>query len=342
MPSAKRVSWAKFRVTTVTVVALLILGTLAFLLTGGTLLQPKTTLYLYLPDATGLLAGLPVRVNGISVGKVTLVELSGSSDPRRTVKVTMSIEQERLSSIAPDSTAQVASETAVGDKFVAISGGIREDHVRPNSEIRYKGSEELLKTLDIEQFQEQLKAVDGIDAMLQDIEQGKSLVGEFVNGDQVYRHLLARVDEVERAVKAVANTRDAMGRELYTDQLFQQIHTPLAALDNRLAQWQAGQGSAGKLLHSTAQYEDMRDRLGKLRGTIAELGKAPMLNSEQAYTDWNRQVASLIQRVDEFNATPMLVTSAIYDNLAGAAKEMQGQAKEFRENPKKFLRLKIF
>jgi len=339
MPSAQRVSWAKFRVSAVTIVALAILGTLAFLLTGGTLFAPKSILYLYLPDATGLLAGLPVRVNGIGVGKVALVELSGSSDPNRILKVTMSIERDRLSSIAPDSTAQVAADTAVGDKFVAVTGGTQAGHVRPNDEIKYKGAEELLKTQDIEQFQKQ---VDDIDALLQDIEQGKSLVGQFVNGDQIYRRLLARVDEVERGVKAVANTRDVVGRELYSDRLFQQIHTPLAALDNRLAQWQAGQGSVGKLLRSPAQYEEVRERLGTLRSTIAELGKAPILNSEQAYRDWNLQVASLIQRVDEFNASPMLVTSAIYDNLAGAAKEMHREAREFRENPKKFLRLKIF
>jgi len=339
MPSAQRVSWAKFRVSAVAIVALLILGTLAFLLTGGTLFEPKSMLYLYLPDGTGLLAGLPVRVNGIGVGKIALVELSGSKDPNRMVKVTMSVERDRLTSIAPDSTAQAAAETAVGDKFIAITGGIRPDHVRPNDEIRFQGSEEMQKTLDIVQFQKQ---VDVIDAMIRDIEQGKNLVGEFVNGDQVYRHLLVRVDEVERGVKALANTRDAMGRELYTDQLFQQIHTPLATLDNRLAQWQAGRGSAGKLLRSPAQYEEMRDNLGKLRRTIAELGKAPMLNSEQAYNDWNRQVVSLIQQVDGFNANPMMVTSAIYDNLAGAAREMQREAKEFRENPRKFLRLKIF
>jgi phospholipid/cholesterol/gamma-HCH transport system substrate-binding protein len=339
MPSAQRVSWAKFRISAVTIVALLILGTLAFLLTGGTLLEPKSILYLYLPDATGLLAGLPVRVNGVGVGKVALVELTGSSDRSRTVKVTMRIERDRLTSIAPDSTAQAASDTAIGDKFVAITGGTQTDHVRPNDEIKYKGSAELLKTQDIVQFQKQ---VNVIDTMLQDIEQGKNPVGEFVNGDQVYRRLLARVDDVERAVKAVANTRGEMGRELYTDRLFQQIHTPLATLDNRLAQWQAGQGSAGKLLRSPAQYEEVRERLRKLRGTIAELGKAPLLNSEQAYTNWNRQVVSLIQRVDEFSANPMLITSAIYDNLTGAARAMQREAREFRENPRKFLRLKIF
>jgi hypothetical protein len=53
-------------------------------------------------------------------------------------------------------------------------------------------------------------------------------------------------------------------------------------------------------------------------------------------------VVSLIRNVDEFNATPMLATSAAYDNLNGAARQMQQTLKEFRENPRKFLRLKVF
>ena len=38
----------------------------------------------------------------------------------------------------------------------------------------------------------------------------------------------------------------------------------------------------------------------------------------------------------------MLTTSAVYDNLQGMAKELQAQGKEFRENPRKFLRMKLF
>jgi phospholipid/cholesterol/gamma-HCH transport system substrate-binding protein len=339
MPSAERVAWAKFRVVVVSSVALLILGTIAYLLTGGTLFEAKSTVYLYLPDATSLQAGLPVRVNGIGVGKVALVGLSGSKDPNRMVKVTMTIERASLASIAVDSTAQVASDTAVGDKYVAITAGKLPDHVRPNGEIQYKGSPELLKTEDIAQFQKQ---VDAIDALFQDIEQGKSRVGSFVKGDSVYRGLLQRVDEVERGIRAVADTNSQVGRELYTDRLFQQIHTPLASLDNTLAQWQAGQGSAGKFLRSPAQYDDLRERLVKLHGMVNDLGKRPMLSSDQAYLDWNRQVAALIQRVDEFNASPMMITSTVYENLNGAVKEIQQEAKEFRENPRKFLRLKVF
>jgi len=339
MPSPQRVSWAKFRVIAVSMVAVLILSTLAFLLTGGTLFEPKSTLFLYLPDATGVLPGLPVRVNGIGVGKVARVELSGSKEPNRTVKVTMTIERDRLPTIAPDSTAQVASDTAIGDKYVAINAGKRPDHVAPNDEIPYKGAEELLKTQDVKQFKKQ---VDAIDAVIRDIEEGKSLVGQFVKGDQMYRSLLGRVDGIERGVKAVANTESAVGRELYTDRLYQQIHAPLAALDNRLAQWQAGQGSAGPWLRDPAQYQEFRDRVAKLRSAVTDLRKQPMMTTEQAYNDWNRQVQTLVRRVDEFNATPPMLTAEVYESLNGAAKEIQRQTKEFRENPKKFLRLKVF
>jgi hypothetical protein len=38
----------------------------------------------------------------------------------------------------------------------------------------------------------------------------------------------------------------------------------------------------------------------------------------------------------------MLTTSAVYDNLEGMAKELQAQGKEFKENPRKFLRMKLF
>src|ERR1700693_1522886 len=111
MTSKRRVNWAKFRVSAVSIAGLAILGTVSVLLTGGTLFRPKTNLYLYLPDATGLDKGSPVRVDGIGVGKVGSVALSGSSDPNRIVKVTLIVERDWLPSIAEDSTAQTAADT---------------------------------------------------------------------------------------------------------------------------------------------------------------------------------------------------------------------------------------
>lgn len=90
MPSAARIQWAKFRVTTVTIASLLILGTLLYNLFGSALLSPQAVVFLYVPDGSGLSSDSPVRVDGIDVGKVSDVELSGSNVPLRVVRVTLS------------------------------------------------------------------------------------------------------------------------------------------------------------------------------------------------------------------------------------------------------------
>src|SRR3982074_725952 len=103
MPSPQRVNWARFRVSAVCFAALTILGTLIYLLTGGTLLERKAELYLYIPDATGLGDGSPVRVDGIDVGKVSSVGLSGSTQPDRVIRVVLKIERKQLVKIPVDS-----------------------------------------------------------------------------------------------------------------------------------------------------------------------------------------------------------------------------------------------
>src|SRR5207248_3001918 len=110
MPSARRVTWAKFRVSAVCLVAVVILSTLVYLLSGGTLLEPKANLYIYIPDATGLAKGSPARVDGIGVGKVSSVDLTELKQPNRIVKVTIRVERNRLASIPEDSYVQLSSD----------------------------------------------------------------------------------------------------------------------------------------------------------------------------------------------------------------------------------------
>src|SRR5271157_6457521 len=203
MPSTSHVRWAKFRVFTVTVAAVVILSILAYLLTGGSLLTQRAAMYLYIPDATGMGPGAPVRVDGIGVGKVRSVTLSGSSDPNRVVKVTMSVERRRLASIPDDSTAQLASETMIGDKFVDITSGTSTHYVLPGGEIGFKGSPDLLKSLDVRQFEQRIKDVS---ALLDDIEQGRGDLGQFVQSEQMYSDLRKRFAQIESGIRAAAST----------------------------------------------------------------------------------------------------------------------------------------
>ena len=339
MPSVEEIRLARYRVLFTAVVGLAILATLVILLTGGSLFRAKAVLYLYVPDGTGLAQGSPVRVDGIQVGKVDSVALSSSSEPNRVVRVTMIVDQSNLGSITLDSTAQPAADTLVGDKFIQITSGKSPNRVRPGAEIAFKGSGDLMTSLDLSQFRRNL---DQMDVILTDIENGRNELGKFVMTDSMYRDLLHRVAELESGIRAAANTTSAVGRELYTDALYVQVADPIARIDKTLARLQAGEGSVGQLLHDTGQYDQAQSQLASLRKSIAGVRASEFFASAAAYEGWGAGVSGLIRSVDEFGVSPMMLRSDVYEGLSGMAKELRGTVKEFRQDPRKFLRLKVF
>lgn len=339
MPSAARVRWAKFRVVVVSAAGLSILITLALLLSGGTLLEPKATIYLYIPDATGLDKDSPVRVDGIDVGKVSRVELSGQTSPNRVVRVTMVIEKELLRSITDDSYAELTNDSLIGDKFVDITSQTSPGHIMPNSEIRLKPPSDLMKTMDLQQLEEQFRQID---ALLTDIETGRSQLGQFVQGTDVYTALTTGVRRIETAFHAAVSTTSQVGALLYTDAMYRQVAAPIEKIDQTLAALQSGQGPGGQLLRDTAQYDSAVKQLQDLRTSFAEVRSGVWMQSDEMYKDWNRTLVSFIQRADNLNADPMLNSNAAYENFAGMAEELRDTVKDFRQDPRKFLRLKVF
>jgi phospholipid/cholesterol/gamma-HCH transport system substrate-binding protein len=241
MPSPEQVNWAKLRSSAVILAGLLILGTLGYLLTGGTFLQAKTEIYIYLPDATGVSAGSPVRVDGIGVGKVSRVELSGSNQPNRVVKVTMTIARDRLISITDDSTAQTTSDTIVGDKFIDITSGTSAGHLMPGGELKYKSSGELMARLDLSQFQQQMpdRATAGRHRP------GKSPLGAFIKGDAIYNDLRKVASCSAASTSRPTRLRRSAGRCIRTR--CTASYRAVAAVGPGLARLQAGQGSGGVL-----------------------------------------------------------------------------------------------
>ena len=339
MPSPQQVNWAKFRALSVILAGLLILGTLVVLLTGGTLMRPKSTVYLYLPDATGVAAGSPVRVDGIGVGKVTSVELSGSNQPDRVVKVAMTIYTERLASITRDSTAETTSDTMIGDQFIDITSGTSGVHLNAGGEIQYKGGADLMQRLDLAQFQQRLRAIQ---LVLDDVEQGKGPLGAFLNGDDLYNELRKKVSDLQGSIHAAADTTSAVGHALYTDELYRKVMDPLRQLDQSLASCRRERAAAAHCCTTPNSTSRRRRRRADLRHSIEGLRGGELMRSDAAYVSWQGQVESILQKVADFDASPAMATSAVYDNLAGMAKELQTTTRDFRENPRKYLRVKLF
>jgi phospholipid/cholesterol/gamma-HCH transport system substrate-binding protein len=339
MPSFARVKWAKFRVTAVTVVAILILGTLLFELFGGVLLSPKTVIYLYIPDASGINGESPVRVDGIDVGRVSTVELSGSRDATRAVKVTLLFYRDRLRGVPVDSVAQISSDSLIGDKFVDINGGSSLQTIPAEGELVYKDQPELVRSLDLTQFTAQLRLVD---ETVTDIEQGRSQFGKFYQGQAFYNDLSRRLLDLQQGIRAAVSTTGMVGSVLNSDRLHAQAREFLEQIDQSIAKLQSDQGTAGQLLNSSAQYDQLLSKAQEFRRSLEALEKSDLLQSASAYDSVTRTLAALIQSVDELNRNQQMTSTALYENLNGSLKQLRENLRDFRLNPRKYLHMKIF
>ena len=151
-----------------------------------------------------------------------------------------------------------------------------------------------------------------------------------------------RVAGLERTIRTAAQSTNEVGKITYTEQLYRSIQAPLLQLDDMLSHIQAGQGNIGGWLHDDAAYAQMRHQFDDLRHSIANIHSGTLFQTDDQYMAWNRALGSMIQSVDDFNSSPLLTTSEVYDNLSGFAKELRDTLGDFRRDPRKYLRIKLF
>ena len=93
MPVSAKTRWSQLRVGVMGIFALAILSVLIFLISGSqSLFKSYTEIYTYLDDSAAIAESAPVRLNGILIGKVGKVELSGTNTPGHVVRVTLKID----------------------------------------------------------------------------------------------------------------------------------------------------------------------------------------------------------------------------------------------------------
>lgn len=341
MPSPAQIAWAKFRVLVTSIAALSILAVLVYLLTGGGIFEPKIPLRTYLPDATGMARRAPVRLNGVLVGKVDSVRLSGSNDADRVIEVRMWVRQRFLAEIPEDSETDVSAETAIGDLFINIRKGKSPRPIAAGGVLRHQPEASMMSRIDMRAFEARLREIG---ATLDDIERGKGPLGELLQTEELYRKLVERVGTIQKHMDAAVGMRATLGRLLYGVDVYRDISVPLQRLDRELAAIEQGQGPAGRFLKDPSSYEEARRKIAGLRRAVDDLGASRFVSSDELYVAWNRRVASLVEAVDNFNSGQgatgaMLVSTRLYESLAGGARELQSQLRDFRSDPRKFLRI---
>ena len=358
MPDPRKIRWSQLKVGVMALSAFVILFVLVFLLTGnkGGLFRHDVLLRTYMDDASGLSDGTMVRLNGITIGYLDRVELTGSRDPKRAVGFDMLIRPEYLKQIPVDSVVGIGAANLLGDKFLNITKGQSPEHVKEGAELRPLESQdipELLKQMAtlLSTFQ---TSVNRVDNLLAGVEAGKGNLGKLLKDEGLYNTINAITAEGQKLLTDIRTGNGTLSKLIYDNKLYDEARAPLQRIDAILAGVQAGQGTVGKALNDPALFDEAKQTIAELNKLVAAVnagkgtvGKA--MNDDELY----RQAVTLVNRLNgtmekiaagQGTVGQFLVNPLLYDSLNSATGEMQSLVKDIRANPKKFLSvtLKIF
>lgn len=353
--------WAQLKVGLLAIGALSLLAFLIFLMTSTKgLFVSRSDVYTFLDDSAAIASGAPVRLNGITVGRVAAVRLSGSAEPNRVIRVTLQVDNGYLPSLPSDSQATIAAENLLGTKYINIKKGRSQTPVKPGDEIKSLDTREFDDV--VQQGYSTLSALDGIfkklDGILDAVQVGKGTIGKLLVDDTLYRKVSDLADEANKLVGTLNSETSTLGRLTHDDQLYNDMRGTLSRVNSLADGLQQGQGTAGKLLKDPALYDDVRAGVADIRRVLGRVDSVAeglqqgqgtagkLLKSDELHSQLRATMGRLDTLLDKINSGQgtlgqLVVNPALYQTLDSTTKEVNGLIKDFRANPKKFLRIKL-
>ena len=191
-------------------------------------------------SASGLVAGNPVRLNGVTVGNVLEVVLS--PDPAdRTVRVVYDVDRRAAPRLRKGTKASIKTIGLLGDKYIELEGGTADE-----PEVEVGGSIPPAPGAGIEKL----------------LEGGGDLVADLSGIARSLKNILKRTEEGKGFLGALTSDSKESA------QLSNGLTATLASLNSILRRVDSGQGFAGKLL---ADEKYGRETGDALKGAVHSL-----------------------------------------------------------------------
>jgi phospholipid/cholesterol/gamma-HCH transport system substrate-binding protein len=346
----KPTSGQRTRSLVVIALAAVLTATLAFLLVGGggDLLARRTTITTYMPDGTGLGGYSVVRVGGIPIGKVSRVEISGLLDPQRSVRVELRVVTRFLKNIPIDSETSIGTDTLVGYPFIDINPGKSRVALPENGVLQ---SEPLVQA-DIRA--DQLKATEEtfqkISDLLEQSTSPQSQLGKLIYSTTEYDDINKEVASFDRGLHEVIAPKSSLGQAFYSSVAYDDIRREVLAADQALGAIQAGNGVGGMLYASDEQYTKAVATLADLHKVLVRINAGTpgsIVSDDETYQRITKMLASVDTTLTSLNAGEgktgeLLLSPQLYESMNGTLLELRSLLKDFRGDPKKYLRYQVF
>jgi len=365
MPQRKQVTWSDLRVGLLVLAGLFLIAVTVFYVTGAGVLAPKYRLVTYLSEVSGLTIGAPVRLDGVEIGNVETIRMTprpptGTFDRSRSVEVQMRVDKrfqnEILGSetyVEGNSTASLVTEGLLGNRYVNITRGVAGKPIPAGGEV--KGMEEAAIKQIVERGADLVQNLNEMSkrvrAIVEGIDSGQGTVGKLIHDDELYRHVNSIVVKAENVVDRVDRGEGTIGKLIASEELYQKANSLVSRADAIAGDVQAQKGTLGKFIYDPAVYNNARElaergnrMTAKIESGEGTLGK--LYADDALYNNIRNATANIEQATAKLNseqgtAGRFFSDPQFYDNVTGLAGDMRLLIGEFRQNPKKFLRVKF-
>jgi phospholipid/cholesterol/gamma-HCH transport system substrate-binding protein len=348
-------AWKELRVGIVAILGFVILAAALVLVSGGRgLLTPKYTVKTHLENASGLRRGSLIWLAGVEVGSVGEVRVSRSDDPGRAVEVHMKIDRAFQQSIRRDSQATLGSIGLLGDKYIEISRGSQSEPVvsdggeidgssPPDIKRIIQGTNDLMANVG-----DLVERVTGIAGKI-NVQEGT--LGKLINDPAIFNNLTGTSEELQDLVKKITAGEGTIGQLVSNPKLYEELQATLQKSQNVVNKVESGEGTLGKVIGDPALHDRAERMLARVEKVVQRIEEGEgflgrLSKDDTLYTQFNQSLGKFSNVAEKMSngdgtVSKLLKDPSLYSNLDLASSEMVKFMHDFRENPKKYLRIKL-
>ncbi len=377
MPQSKQHGLSELRVGILVLLSIAILIFVIFTVSGDIKipgLSRTTIVRTKMASVDGLRNGAEVRLSGKKVGSVRDLifadQIPSEATAQNNVEIHMEIDgkldgRPAIERIRSDSEAVLKSAGVLGDNVIDITPGtINGKPIRDNDFIKSREQKSVGDILNAAQT-----AVTNLNVISEDIKSmtgnlrsGKGTMGRFLNDEAFYIDLDRSVRQAENLLKSIREGEGTAGKLINDPTLYTQAVETVAELrkisDQVSSQIDSGKGTLGKLIKDEELYNRANSLIGKLDETSTRLERTmariergegnlgKLVNDEKLYADTRDTIEKLKVIADrlergEGSAGMLLRDEKLYNNVNTMSAEITKLLYDFRQNPKKYLSVKV-
>jgi phospholipid/cholesterol/gamma-HCH transport system substrate-binding protein len=337
-------------------IAIVTLALLLFLMSGTAgLFTRRITLRSYFDNAEGLRTGAPVRLEGVDIGNVTSIRIVPDKDKQLTpVEVTMKVSTKYNYALRRDSVTSLDTAGVLGETYLDIDstqavglplqdGDTLPTQVHPDFNQVVRSSQSTLQNMDA-----LLKRAERIVAFA---ESGKGSLGKLIYDPTLYNRFSTTVADFQKIVDQVGSGQGSLGALISRNDAYDKFTTTLDKMNAVIDDMQQGKGTAGKFLKDPSFYNNANDTIANVKKLTEDLnaGKGTLgklTKDEELARKLDTTITKLSQLTSELEAGQgtagrMFKDESLFNNANQALVDTRELVKGIRENPKKYLSIKM-